>query len=174
MQKLKFIPFSAGVMLFVLSAVTIYLSIQELSDIRPAGDYEDQGVYTFLPYDVQSIQVKNTSASSRDRRMHPTTTVYMVLYRDTSGAGYRWQERTPAPELGQKTVKAGQTVARRVLTIPSSRTYITVEPDQTAESYTTGLRKKYITALVLAGVYVLLYVAAWCVTGGMKRRTGQI
>lgn len=124
MQKLKFIPFSAGVMLFVLSAVTIYLSIQELSDIRPAGDYEDQGVYTFLPYDVQFIQVKNTSASSRDRRMHPTTTVYMVLYRDTSGAGYRWQERTPAPELGQKTVKAGQTVARRVLTIPSSRTYI--------------------------------------------------
>ena len=64
MQKLKFIPFSAGVMLFVLSAVTIYLSIQELSDIRPAGDYEDQGVYTFLPYDVQSVQVKNTSASS--------------------------------------------------------------------------------------------------------------
>ena len=56
--------------------------------------------------------------------------------------------------------------------LPADRSYITVEPDQTAESYTAGLRQKYITALVLAGVYVLLYVAAWCVTGGMKRRTG--
>ena len=163
MQKLKFIPFSAGVMLFVLSAVTIYLSIQELSDIRPAGDYEDQGVYTFLPYDVQFIQVKNTSASSRDRRMHPTTTVYMVLYRDTSGAGYRWQERTPAPELGEKTVEAGQTVARRVLSIPSSRTYITVEPEQSAQSYTDGLRQKYSLFLGLSVAYILFYLAVWSV-----------
>ena len=31
-----------------------------------------------------------------------------------------------------------------------------------------------IMLLILAGVYVLLYVAAWCVTGGMKRRTGQV
>ena len=45
---------------------------------------------------------------------------------------------------------------RRVLRIPADGTYITVEPDQTAGSYTEGLRQKYITALVLAGAYVLL------------------
>ena len=95
--------------------------------------------------------------------MHPTTTVYMVLYRDTSGAGYRWQERTPAPELGQKTVKAGQTVARRVLTIPSSRTYITVEPEQSAKSYTDGLKQKYSLCLGLSVAYILFYLAAWYV-----------
>ena len=163
MQKLKFIPFSAGVMLFVLSAVMIYLSIQGLSDIRPASDYEDQGVYTFLPYEVLPVQVKNTSASSRDRRMNPTKTVYMVLYRDTSGAGYRWREQTPAPELGEKTVEAGQTVARRVLSIPSSRTYITVVPEQSAQSYTDGLRQKYSLFLGLSVAYILFYLAVWYV-----------
>ena len=163
MQKLKFIPFYAGVMLFVLSAVMIYLSIQGLSDIRPASDYEDQGVYTFLPYEVQPVQVKNTSASSRDRRMNPTKTVYMVLYRDTSGAGYRWRERTPAPELGEKTVEAGQTVARRVLSIPSSRTYITVEPEQSAQSYTDGLRQKYSRFVGLCVADILFSLAVWYV-----------
>ena len=52
---------------------------------------------------------------------------------------------------------------RRVLVIPADRSYITVETGQTAESYTAGLRQKYITALVLAGAYALLYVAAWCI-----------
>ena len=41
-------------------------------------------------------------------------------------------------------MKEGIPVTRRVLSIPSDRTYITVEPDQTAESYTAGLRQKYV------------------------------
>lgn len=106
--------------------------------------------------------------------MNPTKTAYMVYYQDISGSGYQWSEQALTRELGQKIVDAGTTVERRVLAIPADRSYIAVEPDQTAESYTAGLRKKYITALVLAGVYVLLYVAAWCVIGGMKRRTGQV
>jgi len=32
-----------------------------------------------------------------------------------------------------------------------------------AESYTAGLRQKYITVLVLAGAYVILYAVTWCV-----------
>lgn len=44
--------------------------------------------------------------------------------------------------------------------IPADRTYITVEPEQTAESYTVGLRRKYITVLILSGAYGLLYAAA--------------
>lgn len=39
-----------------------------------------------------------------------------------------------------------------------------------AESYTAGLRQKYITALVLAGAYVLLYVVAWCAIWASKRK----
>ncbi|RKJ42976.1 hypothetical protein D7X98_17805 [bacterium 1XD8-76] len=85
------------------------------------------------------VQVQNTGANGRGRRMNPTKTAYMVYYQDISGSGYQWSEQALTHELGQKIVDAGTTVERRVL----------------------------------AGVYVLLYVAAWCVTGGMKRRTGQ-
>ena len=91
-------------------------------------------------------------------RMNPTKTAYMVYYRDTSGSGYQWSEQALTRELGQEIVDAGAIVERRVLTIPADRSYITVEPGQTAESYTAGLRQKYITALVLAGAYILLYV----------------
>lgn len=173
MGKLKSIIFVVGIMLLILAAAMGYLSIKYLSAILPADSYEDKGVYIFSPYQVLPVQVQNTGASGRDRRMNPTKTAYMVYYQD-SESGYQWSEQALTRELGQKIVDAGATVERRVLEIPADRSYITVEPDQTAESYTTGLRKKYITALVLAGVYVLLYVAAWCVTGGMKRRTGKI
>lgn len=170
MQKLKSIVFVAGVMLLILSAVMAYLSIEELFAMLPADSYKDRGIYTFTPYEVASEQVKNTSADSRDRRMHPTKTVYIVCYRDIGGSGYQWKERTITPEMGQAVVDAGATVERRVLSIPDRGTYIILEPSQTAESYTAGLRQKYITALVLAGAYVILYAAAWCVIWASRRK----
>ena len=46
---------------------------------------------------------------------------------------------------------------------PADNTYITVEPDQTAEGYTSSLRQKYILILALSGGYVLVYAAVWVV-----------
>ena len=163
MAKLKSIVFVAGLLLLLLSAVMGYLSIEELSDMPPADGYKDRGIYTFVPYEAASEQVKNTSASSRDRRMNPTKTVYMVCYRDIGGSGYRWTDRAITPEMGQAVVDAGITVERRVLSIPDRGTYITVEPEQTAESYTAGLRQKYMIILSLSAGYFLLYLLAWCV-----------
>ena len=160
MSKLKSIVFVAGVMLLILAAAVGYLSIEELFTMPSADSYTDRGVYTFVPYEVASEQVKNTSADSRERRMHPTKTVYIVCYRDVSGSGYRWKERAITPEMGQAVVDVGATVERRVLSIPDRGTYITVAPDQTAESYTAGLRRKYIVTLSLSVVYFLLYAAA--------------
>ena len=170
MQKLKSIVFVAGVMLLILEAAVGYLSIEELSAMLPADGYKDRGVYTFTPYEVASEQVKNTSVDSRERRMHPTKTVYIVCYRDIGGSGYRWKERAITPEMGQAVVDAGATVERRVLSIPDCGTYITVEPDQTAESYTAGLRRKYIFTLSLSAVYILLYAAAWCLIWRKNRK----
>lgn len=150
------------------------LSIKYLSAVLPADRYEDKGIYTFLPCQVLPVQVQNTGAGGHDRRMNPVKTVYMVYYRDTSGSGCQWSERAFTRESGQETVDTGTAVERRVLAIPDDRSCITVEPGQTAESYTAGLRKKYITVLALAGAYVLLYVTVWCVTGSMKRRMKQI
>ena len=143
-----------------------------LAAILPADSYEDKGVYTFSPYQVLPVQVQNTVASGRDRRVNPTKTAYMVYYRDTSGSGYQWSQQALTRERGQEIVDAGAAVERRVLSVPADRSYITVEPGQTAESYTTGLRQKYITALVLAGAYVVLYAAAWCVVVWLKKEKG--
>ena len=161
MARLKSIVFVAGVMLLILAAVMCYLSIEELSALPSADSYMDRGVYTFVPYEVASEQVKNTSADSRDRRMHPTKTVYIVCYRDIGGSGYRWKERTVTHEMGQAIVDAGVAVERRVLSIPDRRTYITVEPEQTAASYTVGLRQRYIMALGLSAGYLLVYLLVW-------------
>lgn len=161
MKKLKSIVFVAGLMLLILAAAMGYLSIKYLSMVVPADSYEDKGVYTFSPYQVLPVQMQNTGASGRDRRMNPTKTVYMVYYRATDGSGYQWSEQALTRELGQEVVDAGAAVERRVLSIPADRSYITVEPEQTAGSYTAGLRQKYITALALAGAYILLYVVVW-------------
>ena len=170
MRRLKTIIPVAGILLLILSAASLYVAVQALLEIRPAEDYEDIGVLTFQPYDVLPVQVQNTGASSRDRRMNPTKTVYMVYYRDTSGSGYQWSQQALTRERGQEIVDAGAAVERRVLAIPADRSYITVEPGQTAESYTAGLRQKYITALVLAGAYILLYAVAWCMVTWLRKR----
>lgn len=41
--------------------------------------------------------------------------------------------------------------------------YITVEPEQSAKSYTDGLRQKYSLCLGLSVAYILFYLAAWYV-----------
>ena len=80
MRRLKTIIPVAGILLLILSAASLYAAMQGISKVRPAEDYEDIGVLTFQPYDVLPVQVQNTGASSRDRRMNPTKTVYMVYY----------------------------------------------------------------------------------------------
>ncbi len=170
MEKVKSIGFVAGLMLLILSAVMIYLSAKGLFTIPAADSYQDNGTHTFEPYQVLPVQVQNTSAYSRDRRMNPTKTVYMVYYRATDGSGYEWSDRAITRELGQETVKKGVPVTRRVLSILSERTYITVEPDQTAQSYTAGLRQKYVLALALSAAYILVYFVIWGVILSKKRR----
>ena len=169
MRRLKTIIPVAGILLLILSVASLYVAMQALSDIRPVEDYEDIGVRTFRPYDVLPVQVQNTEAGSRGRRMNPTKTVYMVYYRATDGSGYKWSDEALTRDLGKDIVEAGETVQRRVLRIPADGTYITVEPEQTAGSYTEGLWQKYTTVLVLAGAYAILYAAAWCILILMKR-----
>lgn len=174
MKKLRSIAFLAGVLLLILSAASLYVAMGALSDLRPAEDYEDRGVLTFQPYEVYPVQVENTGAGGRDRRMHPTKTVYMVYYRAADGSGYKWSDEAYSRDHGRQVVEAGEAVRRRVLSIPSDGTYITVEPEQTAGSYTAGLRQKYITALALSGAYLLLYVVVWCIVIFKKKASGGL
>ena len=75
-KKLKPFITAVGVML-LLAAVTMgYFSAQRLSSIIPASGYEDKGVYSFVPVRVLPVQVENTGATGRARRMNPTKTVW--------------------------------------------------------------------------------------------------
>ena len=53
-------------------------------------------------------------------------------------------------------------VERRVLSIPADKhSYITIESEETAESYTAKLQQKNIMILAFSGIYILLYAATW-------------
>ena len=168
MRRLKTVISITGILLLILSTASIYVSLQSLSGLRPAEDYEDQGVLTFKPYAVYPVQVKNTGGS-RDRRMNPTRTVYMVYYRATDGSGYQWTDEVDSRDRGLKVVEAGETVKRRVLSIPEDRTYITVEPEQTAGSYTEGLRRRYTGIVTIGTLYVMLYAIVLLLTKLVRR-----
>ena len=160
--KSKKVIFVVGLLLLILAASSLYVGARGFASIRPAADYEDSGVHTFAPYDILPVQVKN-NATGRAQRNNPTRTVYMVYYQTTDGTGYRWQvEGGSVRELAEQVYDRGP-VERRVLSIPADNTYITVEPDQTAEGYTSSLRQKYILILALSGGYVLVYAAVWVV-----------
>lgn len=160
MRRLKTIIPIAGILLLILSAASLYVAMRDLSSLRPAEDYENQGIRSFEPYAVYPVQVQNTGASGRDRRMNPTKTVYMVYYRATDGSGYKWSDEALTRDLGEDIVEAGETVKRRVLSIPSDGTYVTVGPEQTAGSYAEELRGKYTRIIGLSTLYILFYLIA--------------
>ena len=169
----KKVIFAGGLLLLILAASGLYVGVRGFASIRPAADYEDSGVHTFIPYDILPVQVKN-NATGRAQRSNPTRTVYMVYYQTTDGTGYRWQvEGGSVRELAEQVYDRGP-VERRVLSIPADNTYITVEAGQTAEGYTSSLRQKYIRILALSGSYVLVYVAAWVVILSRNQRRKEM
>ena len=101
MRRLKTIIPIAGILLLILSAASLYVAMRDISKVRPAEDYEDQGVRSFEPYAVYPVQAPNTGASGRDRRMNPTKTIYMVYYRAADGSGYQWSGEALTRDLGE-------------------------------------------------------------------------
>lgn len=125
--------------------------------IRPASAYTDQGVHRFEPYEVLPVQVKNTSGTGRSRRMHPTKTIYLLYYRATDGSGYRWSKEVPSKTYGRKRIEEGAPVERRVLSVTGENAYISVEAHLSAESYTRGLRRKYLLFFSVCILYLAGY-----------------
>lgn len=168
-RKLRELAGFAGIMLAILAVVALLVSVKQVREIRPAEAYEDGGVHVFYPKKVESRVVKNDSASSRDRRLYPTKTVYFVLYRADDGSGYGLYEEALSKSDGQQIVREGLPLERRVLCIPSENTYVTTAPEDTAESYTVGLKRRcYILMGVSAG-YLVLCGAVWAVVELRKK-----
>ena len=151
-----------------MAAVGLYTSVKEYLAIRPADSYEDSGVHTFVPYDILPVQVKN-NGFGRYQRMNPTRIVYKVYYRTNDGTGYQWRvEGGSARALAEQIYGRGP-VERRVLSIPADNTYITVEVNQDAESYTAGLRQRYLLILGVCAGYVVIYLAVWVIRWARKQ-----
>lgn len=170
MAKLKSIGFVVGIMLLILSASTAYFSYKGLSEMLPATAYEDKGTFQFTPRRVLPTQVENTGGTRRTHRTQSTRTVYHVYYWDTSRRGYQWTQEVPSRSAGEKIVAAKELVERRVLSIPENKTYITVEPGETAESYTKDLRHRNETRLKFSGAYLVLYGAGWVILVTLRQR----
>lgn len=153
-KKLKAICFEVGVLLFVLSLASFYVGWTEYADIRDVEEYEDVGVISFAPYRVLPEQVKNYG---KNRRISSTRTVYMVYYQSTNGSRYEWKKEVSSKSRGEDIIAVGAEVERRVLRIPAAGTYISIEPEQTAESYTAKLRQKYMLMMGAAVVYIVGY-----------------
>ena len=172
MRKLKLFGAVLGFLLFVIGIVMSYFAVRNLSEILPTDCYQDEGIHTFEPYDILPIQVEN-HMTGRYQRMNPTRTVYMVYYQTTDGTGYQWRtEGGSVRELAEQVYNRGA-VERRVLSIPTENTYITVAADQTAESYTSGLRQRHMFTLGVSGVYILVYLVGWLVVWQRKKRLEQ-
>lgn len=171
MKNLRMVGTIGSLWLLLLAAAVIYVAGKQMLAIRPTGSYEDAGIHSFVAYRVLPSQVPNTGATGRYRRMNPTKTVYKVHYLAADGSGYQWSEQVMSREFGQDMVDAKVVTERRVLRIPADGTYITVGADQTAESFTAGLRQKYVGALALSGAYILLYLLVKIVL--RARRSGK-
>ena len=141
MAKLKSIAFAVGIMLLIGAALCLYFSLRNLSSIRPASAYEDMGVHTFVPEEVYPVQ-RETHATGRQKRNHPTTTVYIVRYRSEDGSGYQYKYESGSVEsTAQNILKTGDPIERRVLSIFRADDYISLRADETAPTY-AALQKR--------------------------------
>lgn len=165
MTKIKSIAFAISIMLLVAAPISLYFSMRNLTQIRTASDYDDLGIYTFVPDEVYPIQVEN-HATGRAGRNHPTKTVYVVSYRAEDGSGYQYRQEFAVETLAQNVLKEGEPIQRRVLSIPHENSYTTIDVEETVESYTLHQKMTY---LVIAGASSL-YLLAWISMLVIRRR----
>ncbi len=140
--------------LFIMALVFAAAALWQLCHLPDPGLYQDKGIYTFVPYQVLPIQVKNNT-TGRNKRMNPTKTVYKVYYRTKEYSGYEWSQEAPSKSAGVDIVAEKKPCQRRVLSRTDTGTYLTVDASQTAESYFLGLRRRCL--LITGGC--LLYCA---------------
>lgn len=159
MAKLKPIAFTVGIMLLIGAALCLYFSLRNLSSIRPASAYEDMGVHIFVPEEVYPVQREN-HATGRQKRNHPTTTVYIVRYRAEDGSGYQYKYESGSVEsTAQNILKTGDPIERRVLSISGEDGYITIDAYETAQTYEARQKRTYWTIAGVSAAYLLVWLA---------------
>lgn len=131
--------------------------------MRPAGEYTDQGIYSFVASQSYPT-VENVTQGRRTRQR----SVYQVVYK-AKGSGYTYTEKAPSESIGKQYVREKRTVDRRVLAITGENLYITVDAKYTAESYVHSTRQRYLVIFGVSGA-CLTAAAVWII---WKKRTEE-
>lgn len=155
-------------LLLTLAVVGVASAGYRFMTMRPAGDYADEGVYTFVASQgyptVEGASTYRSGSSYRSRQR----SVYKVVYQ-AQGAGYTYTQEAPAESIGKQYVREKRAVDRRVLSIVGEGSYITVDADYTLEGYVQSLRRRYLLVFgVSAG-----YLTALAVRHIWRKRTEE-
>lgn len=144
-------------LLLVLAVVGIGSAGYRFMTIRPASDYTDEGIYTFVASKgypaVEGTYRSGSSYRSRQR------SVYKVVYQ-AEGAGYTYTQEAPAESIGKQYVREKRSAERRVLSITGENLYITVDAKYTPEGYVQSLRLRYLAVFGASAGY-LAALAVW-------------
>ena len=149
-----------GVMLLTAAPILLFFSLRELAALRPASAYQDLGVCEFVPDRIESIQTKSRGSAAY-RRTNPTRIVYRLIYKARDGSARQYRVDYPARTLAQEALEEAEPVDRRVLRIPEENAYLTLEPDQDAQSYTRTQRLRYLLTAGVCGLYLLARGGLW-------------
>ncbi len=161
--------YAVTLLMFVVAGTILWQSVKEYNSINSASAYIDKGVRQFVPYNVSSILKDNPSSSSKDRRLHPKTVIYRVEYKAVDGTGLEYRQETGhVKDEAERILKEAVPVDRRVLLIKDSHSYITIDPDKTAESYVSDLRQKCKWMIILSSVFIVAYLA-YCIVYCYRR-----
>lgn len=146
-------------LLLTLAVIGIASAGYRYLTMRPASDYTDEGVYTFVATKgyptVEGTSTYKVGSSYRSRQR----SVYKVVY-EAKGAGYTYIQEAPAESIGKQYVREKRTVDRRVLSFTGEHLYITVDAKYTLEGYVQSLRLRYLLVFGASAGY-LAALAVW-------------
>lgn len=140
-------------LLLTLAVIGVVSAGYRFMTIRPASDYTDEGVYTFVASKCYPTVEGAGGSGYRSRRR----SVYKVVYQ-AQGAGYTYAQEAPAESIGKQYVREKRAVDRRVLSIVGEGSYITVDAGYTLEGYVQSLRRRYLLVFGLSAGYLTALV----------------
>lgn len=170
MKKSQKIIYYLSIIGLLVSLAFLCLGIKGISGIHQASEYTDEGVYTFVPYRVSAITVENTS-TGRDKRIHPTKTIYAVYYHTLEKSVYQWKVETGNSKAdANRILQAKKQVKKRVFTRKSSEEYIVVEEELSVDTYVKRQVYRYACMIVLPIGYLICLWIFW----RLKKRRSKL
>lgn len=153
--RAKFVTILSLALLFIaMGAVKAGYDLWQAK--RSADEYLDQGVITFVATRMVVVKEKVQGKSGINPRNQYHSVNYLE-YRAKEHSGWRYREPMGRVE-GRKCIAAQKTIERRVFTIKSANRYVTVEPEETPESYAQGTRSYALLLLGLGGAYIAAFL----------------